>query len=473
MKTRVSGVKFGLILMTAAVSLLSLECRAQDGWSKPFNGKDLTGWFETGGINGKHVWKAKDGMIIGTSVPGQANGFLLIDKEYGDFVLELEVSVDTLMNNSGVQVRSLTYPEYNNWRLHGYQVEIEPLTLHRSGAIYDEGTMRQWLTTASELSPAAKNAFKRDNKKGYQWNKYRIEAVGSTIRTWVNGIPAAHLVDDKTLRGYIGFQMHANNPQDPQGVFSIRFRNLRIQTGDLKLSPLDDGLVVNLIPNNLSPQEEKNGYVMLWDGRSSKGWKGPNNSEFPKNSWSIANGELSTLKPEGSEPEYLVSEKAYGAFELKFDFKFSAGSNSGVKYFVNTGDGSREAALSSLEFQIVDDASPDLAPNRKLGTLADIQERPAPPSLAGAPNGTVPLRPPKVDQWNRAMIIARPDNHVEYWLNGFKILEYERGSSEFKELVSKSKYKDLPNFGMSPTGHILLENNGTGVSFRSIKIKAY
>jgi hypothetical protein len=460
--------------MTAAIMLLSLPGSAQDGWTNLFNGKDLTGWFETTGINGDHVWTAKDGMIIGTSVPGQANGFLLHEKEYGDFVLELEVSVDTLMNNSGIQVRSLTYPEYNNWRLHGYQVEIEPLTLHRSGAIYDEGTMRGWLTTARELSPAAQNAFKRDTRKGYQWNKYRIEAVGNMIRTWVNGIPTAHLIDDKALRGYVGFQMHANNAQDPQGVFSIRFRNIRIQTGDLKLLPLDDALVVNLVPNHVSAQEERNGYTLLWDGRSSKGWKGPNKSEFPKSSWSIANGELSTLKPEGSERgDYLVSEKAYGPFELKFDFKFSAGSNSGVKYFVNEGDGSREAALSSLEFQIVDDATPDLAANRKLGALADIKERPAPPSTAGAPNGTVPPRPARVDQWHRAMIIARPDNHVEYWLNGFKILEYERGSKEFKELVAKSKYKDLPNFGMSPTGHILLENNGTGVSFRSIKIKPY
>lgn len=466
MKTQI----LGRILMTASITLLSLDSSAQKGWTNPFNGKDLTGWFETAGINGKHVWVAKDGMIIGTSVPGQANGFLLLEKEYGDFILELEVSVDTLMNNSGIQVRSLTYPEYNNWRLHGYQVEIEPLTLHRSGAIYDEGTMRQWLTTAAELSPAAQNAFKRDNKKGYQWNKYRIEATGSTIRTWVNGIPAAHLVDDQSLRGYIGFQMHANNPKDPQGVFSIRFRNIRIQTDDLKLSPPDDAMIVNLIPNNLSTLEEKNGYSLLWDGRSSKGWKGPNNSEFPKNSWSLANGELSTLKPEGSERgDYLVSEKTYGAFELKFDFKFSAGANSGVKYFVDPG----ETALSSLEFQIVDDATPDLAPNRKLGTLADVKERPAPPSLAGAPNGTVPPRAARVDQWNRAVIIARPDNHVEYWLNGSKILEYERGSSEFKDLVSKSKYKDLPNFGMSPKGHILLENNGTGVSFRSIKIKPF
>lgn len=465
---------FCSMLMTAGITLASVTCHAQNGWTNLFNGKDLTGWFEPTGINGKHVWKAKDGMIIGSSVPGQANGFLLTEKEYGDFVLELEVSVDTLMNNSGIQLRSLSYPEYNNWRLHGYQVEIEPLTLHRSGAIYDEGGMRHWLTTVAELSPAAQNIFKRDNKKGYQWNKYRIEAVGTTIRTWVNGVPTAHLADDKSLRGYIGFQMHANNASDPQGVFSIRFRNIRVQTGDLKLSPLDDALVVNLIPNNLSPQEEKNGYSMLWDGISSKGWRGPNKSEFPKNSWSIANGELSTLKPEGSEAgEYLVSEKAYGAFELKFDFKFSAGANSGVKYFVNQGDGSKETAMSSLEFQIVDDAIPNLEANRKLGTLADIKERPAPPSLVGAPNGTVPVRAARVDQWNRAMIIARPDNHVEYWLNGNKILEYDRGSSAFRELVSKSKYKNLPNFGMSPTGHILLENNGTGVSFRSIKIKQY
>lgn len=466
MKTRIIYRTF----VTAFVSLLSISVHAQNGWTNPFNGKDLTGWFETGGINGKHTWKVKDGMIVGTSVPGQANGFLLLEKEYGDFVLELEVSVDTLMNNSGIQVRSLSYPEYNNWRLHGYQVEIEPLALRRSGAIYWEGGTRHWLTSVAELSPAAQKAFKRDTKKGYQWNKFRVEASGNTIRTWVNGIPAAHLVDDMSLRGYVGFQMHANNPQDPQGVFSIRFRNIRIQTGDLKLSPLDDALVVNHIPNNLSPQEEKNGYQLLWDGMSSKGWKGPNNSEFPKNSWSIANGELTTLKPEGAERgDYLISEKAYGPFELQFDFKFSPGANSGVKYFVNPG----ETALSSLEFQIVDDATPDLAPNRKLGALADIKERPAPPSLVGAPNGTVPPIPARVNLWSRARIVVRADNHVEYWLNGSKILEYERGSSEFKDLVSKSKYKDLPNFGMSPTGHILLENNGAGVSFRSIKIKQY
>ena len=449
--------EFACLLLVLAFVHSSPYVQAQkDSWQILFNGKDLEGWQQ---LNGKHIWEVRDGMIVGTTVPGEPNGFLCTVKEYGDFVLELEVSIDTLMNNSGIQFRTLSYPDYNNGRVHGYQMEVDPKPQRWSGAIYEEGGNRGWIYAGDELSPAAKGAFKRDTKKAFQWNKYRIECVGTTTRTWVNGVPAAHLIDDKFLRGYIGLQLHANQANDPAGSYKVRFRNIRIQTGNLKLSLWDDTFVVNLVPNNLSTQEEENGYSLLWDGRSDSGWFGPNKSEFPKNAWSHKDGELRVIHSDGagSGGPYIITEKKYGPFELKFDFKFSDGSNSGVKYFVNESESNTTAATSSLEYQIADDDAPGITSNRTLGSLADILEAKKTRIRKGL--------------WYRAAIKVRPDNHVEYWLNGNKILEYERGSTEYKELVSKSKYKDMPNFGMSAEGHILLENNGSGVSFRSIKIK--
>jgi hypothetical protein len=248
------NLKQGLLCMLLLVAFVcsSLQGGAQQHkWQTLFNGKNLDGWQQ---LNGKHIWEVSNGMIVGTTVPGEPNGFLCTVKEYGDFILELEVSIDTLMNNSGIQFRSLSYPEYDNGRVHGYQMEVDPKPQQWSGAIYEEGGTRGWLYAGDQLSSAAKKAFRRDTKKGYQWNKYRIECVGTTIRTWVNGVPVAHLIDDKFLRGFIGLQLHANQAHDPPGSYKVRFRNIRVQTGNLQLSPWDDAFVVNLLPNNLSQE---------------------------------------------------------------------------------------------------------------------------------------------------------------------------------------------------------------------------
>lgn len=236
-----------MLLLAAYVCTSSFVHAQQHKWQQLFNGKNLDGWQQ---LNGKHIWEVSNGMIVGTTVPGEPNGFLCTVKEYGDFILELEVSIDTLMNNSGIQFRSLSYPGYQNGRLHGYQMEVDPKPQQWSGAIYEEGGTRGWLFPGDELSAAAKKAFKRDTKKGHQWNKYRIECVGTTIKTWVNGVPAAHLIDDKFLKGYIGLQLHANQENDPPGSFKVRFKNIRIQTGNLQLSPGHNASVVNLLTSN-------------------------------------------------------------------------------------------------------------------------------------------------------------------------------------------------------------------------------
>ena len=447
------AVKFTTgILLAAFMVLLRLDAAAQKtgDWEYLFNGKDMTGWKE---LNGKHKWEVRDGMIVGTTVPGQPNGFLCTERVFGDFILEYEAWIDTLMNNSGVQFRSLSYPEYQNNRVHGYQVDFDPNPPQWSGSIYDEAR-RGWLYIMG-LNPEAKNAMKNN-----QWNAFRLECIGTTIRTWVNGIPTAHLIDAETAKGFIGLQLHANNaPGDAPGSQEVRFRNIRVQTNNPKASPLDNIFVVNLIPNNLSAQEKKNNYSLLWDGKTTRGWRAANKPRFPESGWEIMDGALHVVSSAGTGVD-IVTEKKYGAFELKFDFKFAAGGNGGIKYFVNESKNDTASTAASLEYQIVDNANAGITPNRTLGSLADIQE---PQEISGGIKRT--------GEWNQGVIRVFPDNQVEYWLNGNKILDYRRGSPEFKELVSKSKYKDLPNFGMAAGGHILLEGRGGAVSYRSIKIK--
>ena len=161
-----------LLVCTLFVTLNSMAQNSR--WQKLFNGKDLQGWKQ---LNGKAKYEVKNGEIVGTTVMNEPNSFLATEQLYGNFILELELLVDTSMN-SGIQIRSLSKPEYQNGRVHGYQVEVDPAKRAWSGGLYDEAR-RGWLYPL-ELNPAAKKAFKNN-----QWNKYRIECIGHTIRTWV------------------------------------------------------------------------------------------------------------------------------------------------------------------------------------------------------------------------------------------------------------------------------------------------
>ncbi|MEO6000055.1 MAG: DUF1080 domain-containing protein, partial [Chitinophagaceae bacterium] len=137
-----SGI-FAIVILICCNSDIAAQS-PDKGWQVLFNGKDLTGWRE---LNGKHKWEVKDGIIVGTDVHDQPNGFLCTEKDYGDFILEIEVEIDTLMNNSGVQFRTRSTADYLNGRVHGYQMEIDPKPQRWSGSIYDEGGRRGWLYT--------------------------------------------------------------------------------------------------------------------------------------------------------------------------------------------------------------------------------------------------------------------------------------------------------------------------------------
>jgi len=184
-----------LILFFIMIGMLSLS--AQENWKYLFNGKDLSGWDP---INGYAKYYVKDGTLVGEAVVGSPNSFLCTKEKFSDFILEFEIKTDPQLN-TGVQFRSQSNPDYMNGRVHGYQVEIDPSERAWSGGIYDEAR-RGWLYTLDE-NPLGRKAFKNG-----EWNKVRVEAIGNSIRTWINGIACADIIDDITKDGFIALQVH-------------------------------------------------------------------------------------------------------------------------------------------------------------------------------------------------------------------------------------------------------------------------
>lgn len=195
-----------------------------------FDGKSLDGWVQKGGTA---TYEVIDGAIVGTSVPKTGNSFLCTERDYADFILEVEFKVDPLLN-SGIQIRSNVYDEpktyidndgkevkVNAGRVHGYQVEIDPSDRAWSGGIYDEGR-RGWLFDLKD-KPEAQKAFKQN-----QWNHYRIECRGDSIKTWVNGVPATDLKDDMTKTGFIALQVHGIGNDEKKVGKQIQWRNIKI-----------------------------------------------------------------------------------------------------------------------------------------------------------------------------------------------------------------------------------------------------
>ncbi|WP_249028396.1 3-keto-disaccharide hydrolase, partial [Salegentibacter salegens] len=404
-----------LRMLVIAISVpLLINCTDKsdkEAFGKPmFSGENFSGWSQK---NGNAKYGLEDGVIVGTTVPGTPNSFLATDKKYGDFILELDFKADPSMN-SGIQIRSKSKPQYQNNRVHGYQVEIDPSDRAWSGGIYDEAR-RGWLYPMS-LNTSAKNSYKKDD-----WNHYRIEAIGDTIQTWVNGVAAANLVDDKTHEGFIALQVHSIGNDEAPGK-QIRWKNVRIMTDSLEhYNTKSDAPVFNT-KNQITSAEKEDGWKLLWDGKSTEAWRGAKLEEFPEKGWVVEDGVLTVIATGGEESTAggdIVTKKLYGDFELKVDFKITEGANSGIKYYVDTDLNKGPGSSIGLEYQILDDKRhPDAKKgnhegSRSLASLYDL--------IKADPNK--PVNP--IGEWNTAHIISK-DGHVEHWLNGMKVLEFDR-----------------------------------------------
>jgi hypothetical protein len=220
----------------------------------------------------------------------------------------------------------------------------------------------------------------------------------------------------------------------------------------------------NTTPNTLSKQEQKDGWRLLWDGKTTEGWHSAASESFPTGGWAIKDGEL-IVGAEGRGGGDIITREKFSSFELSFDYKTTLGCNSGIKYLVqpNTSASRSLGAMIGPEFQILDDAThPDAKAgrngNRMEGSLYDIF--PAAKDKKSKPIG----------EWSTGRIIVK-GTHVEHWLNGNKVLEFERNSQAYLDAVAQSKFNAVPGYGEWPDGYILIQEHGNLVSFRNIKIR--
>ena len=419
-------------------------------------------------LNGTADFRLENGILIGTSKSNTPNTFLATKKVYGDFILEFEVLVDYGLN-SGVQFRSESLKSYLNGRVHGYQCEIETSSRKWAGGIYDEAR-RGWLYPLTR-NPEGQEAFING-----AWNRYRIEAIGSTIKSFVNGIETSNLVDDKTPEGFIAFQVHSISSPEEEGK-QVRWRNVRIMTSQLQENLLiskNKAPQISYLDGALTQEEKRLGFRMLWDGKTTQGWRGAKQKQFPSQGWHIEDGVLKVEASNGGESTNggdIVTLESFRNFELSLDFLITKGANSGIKYFVKPGLNLGEGSAIGLEFQILDDENhPDAKlgknGNRTVGSLYD---------LIRAENKSTGARGKNfkgVGQWNNARIVVR-GGKVEHWLNHVKVVEYDRFSQIFEALVEKSKYEKWGQFGQWPEGVLLLQDHGDEVSFKNIKIREF
>jgi hypothetical protein len=271
-----------------SMRLVVLLCAALTGGTRVasaegnpiFDGRTLSGWV----VRGKEHFEVKDGAIVGANDRG-GHGWLCTEKNHGDFILELEIKIES--GNSGVQIRSHIDAKDT---MVGYQIEVDPSDRAWSGGLYEQGR-RGWLQNLQENEPARK-AFKRAD-----WNRYRIECRGDSIRSWINGVRAADYIDSMDLDGVIALQVHAGKDS------RVAFRNIRIE---------DLG---------------RHSWKRIWDGASFAGWR-----QIGKGDWQVADGAIAGRHGK-SEPEFghLVTDASYQDFTARLKYKAVEG-NSGL-YF--------------------------------------------------------------------------------------------------------------------------------------------
>ena len=208
--------------------------------------------------------------------------------------------------------------------------------------------------------------------------------------------------------------------------------------------------------NTLSSKEKKEGWVLLFDGTSMNGWRTYKNKE--SEGWDIKNGELYCKEEGVTKRADLITNNKYENYELQIDWKISAKKNSGIIYMVTEENGA--SYESGPEYQLIDDIGyPGKLSDKQLsGSNYDMN---APTAKVSKPAG----------EYNHTKIVVNK-GHVEHWLNGTKVVDYQLWTPEWEQTKANSKWKDVKTYGMSKSGHIALQDHGGGIAFKNIKLKA-
>jgi hypothetical protein len=240
-------------------------------------------------------------------------------------------------------------------------------------------------------------------------------------------------------------------------------------TALVALSLLATSVSIAQTLNTLTKAEAAQGWHLLFDGKTSSGWRSTHGPNFPASGWQVKDGMISITEhggEEGGNAGDIITTRKYSNFELSVDFRITPGANSGIKYFVDldmTPGHAGHGSAIGFEYQILDDA---LHPDAKKGQNGDRTVGSLYDMIPAAANK--PVKP--IGEWNTARIVVR-GAHGEHWLNGVKVVEYDRFTPEFRKLVAGSKYHVYPGFGEAHSGYLLLQDHGFPVDFRNIKIR--
>lgn len=252
-----------------------------------------------------------------------------------------------------------------------------------------------------------------------------------------------------------------NDPQNPGPGTAYTVGYIRSILDHLSLEEQPD--------NQLSNSEQEEGWKLLFDGKSTNGWRGINQKSFPSGEWEVKDGALCNTSKGGGESASggdIVTTSEYEDFVLSWEWKMlTPGGNSGVKYFVQEGISDNKKYGYGIEYQLLDDANHPWMVKGKMipgdyRTVAGAYELYAPENKKLKPLG----------QYNHSKLMVK-DGRVTHWLNGVQVLEFDRFSEEFKQKVSESKFAEIKNFGQWEKGHILLQDHGSEVCFKNIKIR--
>ena len=213
--------------------------------------------------------------------------------------------------------------------------------------------------------------------------------------------------------------------------------------------------------NTLSSKEKAAGWKLLFDGKTTKGWRSFKSAPFPAEHWVAKDGALECVG--GKKVTDIVTEEEFDNFEFVWNWKMSERGNSGVKYLVDEAMSQKGNDGIGFEYQLLDDDKhPDAKKgkdgNRTAGSLYDL-----------IPAGKEKVLRP-IGEWNESRLLV-DGNHVEHWLNGVKVLSYERGSADMKTRIAESKYKDIKGFGEVVKGRLLLQDHDSEVDFRNMKVR--